>query len=53
MKILNHHRNVISKNRHDWSFRVFLLTGDQEQKNTSYKGTITRYEESLKQNNKI
>lgn len=51
LKILKQDRDFILKNRYNWSLRNLLETGDAIQENTSYKGTITRYEESI--DNKI
>lgn len=47
LKILGQHRNDIVKNRHNWSFKHFLLTRDSIQDNTSYEGTIPSYERQM------
>jgi hypothetical protein len=44
LKVLGQHRDEILKNRHNWSFRQYLLTKDLTQENTGYEGTITKYE---------
>ena len=47
LKVLGQHRDEILKNRHNWSFRRYLLTKDLTQENTGYKGTVTKYEEGI------
>ena len=48
LKILGQHRDEIVKNRHNWSFKHFLLTGDVVQDNINYEGTITSYDKQMK-----